>query len=180
MPSGKYKGIYHCGSTVIKEEGVRSLWKGLTPFATHLTLKYALRMGSNSVYQNIFRSKVCHSLEHDKDRGALFLLKHCNFCMRRWQLVATVEVETTIDKEGGHFIPSSGIHSIALQMLFSQYPVTLVLHSWMGLMNTSVCSIARDMHIHPHIHTWCGCRMEASGPLAAWQLVSWLALRRLL
>jgi hypothetical protein len=30
---------------------VRALWKGLTPFATHLTLKYALRMGSNSVYQ---------------------------------------------------------------------------------------------------------------------------------
>jgi hypothetical protein len=30
---------------------VRALWKGLTPFATHLTCKYALRMGSNSVYQ---------------------------------------------------------------------------------------------------------------------------------
>ncbi|KAF5835651.1 mitochondrial substrate carrier protein [Dunaliella salina] len=53
----KYKGIYHCGSTVIKEEGARSLWKGLTPFATHLTLKYALRMGSNSVYQSLFRAK---------------------------------------------------------------------------------------------------------------------------
>lgn len=44
-------GIYDCGRTVVKEEGVRALWKGLTPFATHLTLKYALRMGSNSVYQ---------------------------------------------------------------------------------------------------------------------------------
>jgi hypothetical protein len=44
-------GIVHCGRTVIAEEGVRALWKGLTPFATHLTLKYALRMGSNSVYQ---------------------------------------------------------------------------------------------------------------------------------
>ena len=37
--------------TIIKEEGYKSLWKGLTPFATHLTLKYALRMGSNSLYQ---------------------------------------------------------------------------------------------------------------------------------
>jgi hypothetical protein len=37
---------------------VRSLWKGLTPFATHLTLKYALRMGSNSVYQNMLRDEV--------------------------------------------------------------------------------------------------------------------------
>jgi len=42
--TGKYKGIANCGQTVIKEEGVRALWKGLTPFATHLTLKYALRM----------------------------------------------------------------------------------------------------------------------------------------
>ncbi|GJV14904.1 mitochondrial succinate-fumarate transporter 1 [Tanacetum coccineum] len=41
--SGAYKGIIHCGSTTIKNEGVRALWKGLTPFATHLTLKYALR-----------------------------------------------------------------------------------------------------------------------------------------
>jgi hypothetical protein len=44
-------GIVHCGQTIVNEEGVRALWKGLTPFATHLTLKYALRMGSNSVYQ---------------------------------------------------------------------------------------------------------------------------------
>ena len=44
-------GIVDCGKQVVKEEGVRALWKGLTPFATHLTLKYALRMGSNSAYQ---------------------------------------------------------------------------------------------------------------------------------
>lgn len=43
--------------TIIKEEGVRALWKGLTPFATHLTLKYALRMSSNSAYQNLLREK---------------------------------------------------------------------------------------------------------------------------
>uniref|UniRef100_A0A7N0VGA2 Uncharacterized protein n=1 Tax=Kalanchoe fedtschenkoi TaxID=63787 RepID=A0A7N0VGA2_KALFE len=46
--SGAYKGIVHCGTTVARTEGVRALWKGLTPFATHLTLKYALRMGSNA------------------------------------------------------------------------------------------------------------------------------------
>lgn len=43
--TGTYKGI---------TEGVRALWKGLTPFATHLTLKY-LRMGSNAVRQQAFR-----------------------------------------------------------------------------------------------------------------------------
>lgn len=54
--SGSYKGIVHCGSTTIQNEGVRALWKGLTPFATHLTLKYALRMGSNAVLQGAFKN----------------------------------------------------------------------------------------------------------------------------
>uniref|UniRef100_A0A0D6R083 Mitochondrial succinate-fumarate transporter 1-like n=1 Tax=Araucaria cunninghamii TaxID=56994 RepID=A0A0D6R083_ARACU len=48
---GQYRGILHCGTTIAKKEGVRALWKGLTPFATHLTLKYTLRMGSNAVLQ---------------------------------------------------------------------------------------------------------------------------------
>ncbi|KAJ0849523.1 putative mitochondrial carrier domain protein [Helianthus annuus] len=53
--TGAYKGIFHCGSTTVKTEGVRAMWKGLTPFATHLTLKYALRMGSNAVLQSAFK-----------------------------------------------------------------------------------------------------------------------------
>ncbi|KAF5773700.1 putative mitochondrial carrier protein [Helianthus annuus] len=53
--TGTYKGIFHCGSTTVKTEGVRAMWKGLTPFATHLTLKYALRMGSNAVLQSAFK-----------------------------------------------------------------------------------------------------------------------------
>jgi solute carrier family 25 citrate transporter 1 len=53
--AGKYTGILQTGKLIIKEEGLGSLWKGLTPFATHLTLKYALRMSSNSAYQNLLR-----------------------------------------------------------------------------------------------------------------------------
>ncbi|KAK4278029.1 hypothetical protein QN277_015929 [Acacia crassicarpa] len=53
--SGNYRGIVHCGTTVARTEGVRALWKGLTPFATHLTLKYALRMGSNALFQSAFK-----------------------------------------------------------------------------------------------------------------------------
>lgn len=60
--SGSYKGIAHCGSTIIKNEGVRALWKGLTPFATHLTLKYALRMGSNAVLQSAFKDSKTGNL----------------------------------------------------------------------------------------------------------------------
>jgi len=55
--TGKYKGIANCGQTVMKEEGVRALWKGLTPFATHLTLKYALRMGTNATFQGLLRDE---------------------------------------------------------------------------------------------------------------------------
>lgn len=53
--TGTYRGIIHCGATVSRTEGVRALWKGLTPFATHLTLKYTLRMGSNAVFQSAFK-----------------------------------------------------------------------------------------------------------------------------
>eukprot|EP00803_Ostreobium_quekettii_P006090 evm.model.scf_101EXC.6 EVM.evm.TU.scf_101EXC.6 scf_101EXC:50262-56254(+) len=53
--TGRYKGILNCGMTVAREEGVRALWKGLTPFATHLTLKYFLRFGTNAVFENAMR-----------------------------------------------------------------------------------------------------------------------------
>ena len=55
--AGRYRGIGHCGSTIVADEGVKALWKGLTPFATHLTLKYALRMGTNALYQGALRDK---------------------------------------------------------------------------------------------------------------------------
>ncbi|XP_038906113.1 mitochondrial succinate-fumarate transporter 1 [Benincasa hispida] len=62
--SGAYKGIVHCGATVTRTEGVRALWKGLTPFATHLTLKYALRMGSNAVLQTAFKDSETGKLSN--------------------------------------------------------------------------------------------------------------------
>ena len=50
--------MYNCGSTIIREEGLQSLWKGLTPFAGNLTLKYFLRFGTNAFYQNLLRDGV--------------------------------------------------------------------------------------------------------------------------
>ncbi|PSC74855.1 Isocitrate lyase [Micractinium conductrix] len=55
--SGQYKGMIHCGRTIAAEEGVKSLWKGLTPFVGQLTLKYALRMGSNAFFLELMRDK---------------------------------------------------------------------------------------------------------------------------
>lgn len=62
--SGTYKGIIHCGATVYRSEGVRALWKGLTPFATHLTLKYTLRMGSNALFQSAFKDSQTGQLSN--------------------------------------------------------------------------------------------------------------------
>ncbi|KAK4480449.1 hypothetical protein RD792_013522 [Penstemon davidsonii] len=62
--TGAYRGIIHCGATITRSEGVRALWKGLTPFATHLTLKYTLRMGSNAVLQSAFKDSQTGNLSH--------------------------------------------------------------------------------------------------------------------
>lgn len=53
--AGRYRGMVHCGRTIAAEEGVRALWKGLTPFIGQLTLKYALRMGSNAFFLEMLR-----------------------------------------------------------------------------------------------------------------------------
>lgn len=53
--TGQYKGILNCGKSIAEHEGVRALWKGLTPYAAHLTLKHSLRMGSNAVLQVALR-----------------------------------------------------------------------------------------------------------------------------
>ncbi|KAK7279282.1 hypothetical protein RJT34_24329 [Clitoria ternatea] len=53
---------------------MRVLWNGLTPFATHLTLRYVLRMGSNAVLQSVFKDletgKVSNPGKHLSGFGA--------------------------------------------------------------------------------------------------------------
>jgi hypothetical protein len=53
----RYRGIRDCLTQTAEQEGTKALWKGLTPFATHLSLKYMLRMGTNAVYQNALRDE---------------------------------------------------------------------------------------------------------------------------
>jgi solute carrier family 25 citrate transporter 1 len=71
--AGKYTGVVNCGATIAREEGVRSLWKGLTPFATNLTLKYALRFSTNSFYQSLLRDKETGKLSDGSRMAAGFL-----------------------------------------------------------------------------------------------------------
>lgn len=49
--TGQYKGIADCFKQIQANEGTKALWKGLTPFATHLCFKYMLRMGTNATFQ---------------------------------------------------------------------------------------------------------------------------------
>jgi solute carrier family 25 (mitochondrial citrate transporter), member 1 len=58
-----YPGVISSGSTIVKAEGTRSLWKGLTPFATHLYLKYALRFGTNAGFQSLLMDKETGKLD---------------------------------------------------------------------------------------------------------------------
>lgn len=53
LQPAKYTNILVSGGTIAREEGVRAMWKGLTPFATHLYCKYALRFGTNAFFQSL-------------------------------------------------------------------------------------------------------------------------------
>ena len=62
----RYAGIIDCGSKIYTQEGVAALWKGLVPFSTHLTLKYALRMSTNAGFQSLLRDKETGQLTQGK------------------------------------------------------------------------------------------------------------------
>jgi hypothetical protein len=73
-----HAGIFNCGTTIIREEGAKSLWKGLTPFAGNLTLKYFLRFGTNGLYQNLLRDSV--SIGQRRSTKEPELAAHCLAC----------------------------------------------------------------------------------------------------
>mmetsp|Transcript_21169 Transcript_21169/g.46049 ORF Transcript_21169/g.46049 Transcript_21169/m.46049 type:complete len:368 (+) Transcript_21169:371-1474(+) len=51
--SGKYKGMFDCLKKIPAQEGYAALYKGLTPFMVHLTLKYALRFGTFEYFKQL-------------------------------------------------------------------------------------------------------------------------------
>ena len=52
---GAYKGMIHAGRTIAATEGTAALWKGVTPFATQLFLKYSLRFSSQAFFAGLLR-----------------------------------------------------------------------------------------------------------------------------
>lgn len=51
--TGRYRGMVDCGVKTYQREGAAALYKGLTPFTMHLTLKYALRFATFSFFQKL-------------------------------------------------------------------------------------------------------------------------------
>eukprot|EP01062_Namystynia_karyoxenos_P079364 TRINITY_DN8350_c2_g1_i1.p1 TRINITY_DN8350_c2_g1~~TRINITY_DN8350_c2_g1_i1.p1 ORF type:complete len:339 (+),score=108.45 TRINITY_DN8350_c2_g1_i1:99-1019(+) len=52
---GKGASLGQLASTMYRTEGVRSFYKGLSPFCTHLVLKYAVRWKFNEIYRGLFK-----------------------------------------------------------------------------------------------------------------------------
>lgn len=50
----KYSGMINCGVSIYHKEGASALYKGLAPFVTHLTVKYALRFGTFGYMKDMF------------------------------------------------------------------------------------------------------------------------------
>ena len=69
--------MVHCGRTIAQQEGIKSLWKGLTPFVGQLTLKYALRMGSNAFFLDLLRSEV---RRRGGEGGRRPVARRCRMC----------------------------------------------------------------------------------------------------
>ncbi|MCO5607623.1 hypothetical protein L7F22_061820 [Adiantum nelumboides] len=89
--SRQYTGIVSCGKTIVRDEGVRALWKGLTPYSTHLVLKHTMRMGSNAVLLGMLRDSKTGSLSYASRLGAgfgagiaeaLLIVAPCEVCLK--------------------------------------------------------------------------------------------------
>jgi solute carrier family 25 citrate transporter 1 len=95
----KYKGMFDCLRKVVKEEGVKSLYKGLTPFVTHLTLKYALRFG---LFEKI-RVLLNGGKTTASSNGQNFIAGMAVGCIEATMIVTPFEVvKTRLQKQKGN------------------------------------------------------------------------------
>jgi len=95
----KYKGMFDCLRKVVKEEGPKALYKGLTPFVTHLTLKYALRFG---LFEKI-RVVLNGGKTTASSNGQNFIAGLAVGCIEATMIVTPFEViKTRLQKQKGN------------------------------------------------------------------------------
>jgi len=95
----KYKGMFDCLRKVSKEEGPKALYKGLTPFVTHLTLKYALRFG---LFEKI-RVLLNGGKTSASSNGQNFIAGLAVGCIEATMIVTPFEViKTRLQKQKGN------------------------------------------------------------------------------
>lgn len=97
--AGHYKGMIDCGKTIAREEGSGALYKGLSPFIVHLTLKYALRFGSFSWFKD---NLTALSGKEGPSNGINFTAGLLTGCLESVLIVTPFEVvKTRLQQERG-------------------------------------------------------------------------------
>jgi hypothetical protein len=80
--TGRYNGMVNCGVTIFRTEGAGALYKGLVPFVTHLTLKYALRFGAFAHFERLVGVDTAKDAKTRSMKT--FLVRDCVGVRRRW------------------------------------------------------------------------------------------------
>lgn len=95
---GNYKGMFDCLRTIAQEEGFLALYKGLTPFITHLTLKYAVRFGMFEQFKLMLGGKKDGKSSNYVNFSAGLLVG----CLEATMIVTPFEViKTRLQKQRG-------------------------------------------------------------------------------
>jgi len=132
--TGEYRGMFDCIGKVARTEGILALYSGLSPFVTHLTLKYALRFAGFE--------KIKMLMGADKDGNASntvnFFAGLTIGCIEATLIVTPFEViKTRLQKERksvGAKRLYSGPFSVVKHIMFKESPKRL----WSGNIPTVI------------------------------------------
>jgi len=128
----RYKGMFDCLKTIAKEEGTAALYKGLTPFVTHLTLKYALRFSMFEQFKQMLGASKTGETTPGKNFTAGLMVGTLEACL----IVTPFEViKTRLQKQKGTSnLKYSGPIDVVVKVIREEGPRRL----WSGNMPTVI------------------------------------------
>lgn len=62
----KYTGLANCISTIVKEEGLLALYKGVVPRVINISLGGAIFFGAYEAAKNVCEKRVALALTHEQ------------------------------------------------------------------------------------------------------------------